>query len=95
MESFNYVQLDENGYGVGISSLSGEVISENMIRISDYDTAHMRRKYNLKEKQWTDEYLEVIEEPIVVAKDDSSEIQALKEKMNNLEVLLQKIVDKI
>lgn len=41
----HYAQIDENGYIVGISHLSGEVIRENMIQINeDFDPTN--KKWN-------------------------------------------------
>lgn len=40
---YHYAQIDENGYIVGISHLSGEVIRENLIRIEeDFDPTNKR-----------------------------------------------------
>lgn len=42
---YHYAQIDENGYIVGISLLSGEVIRENMIPIDgDFDPTN--KKWN-------------------------------------------------
>lgn len=42
---YHYAQIDENGYTVGISHLSGEVIRENMISIDgDFDPPN--KKWN-------------------------------------------------
>ena len=42
---YHYAQIDENGYIVGISHLSGEVIRENMIQINeDFDPTN--KKWN-------------------------------------------------
>lgn len=42
---YHYAQIDENGYIVGISHLSGEVIRENMISIDgDFDPTN--KKWN-------------------------------------------------
>lgn len=42
---YHYAQIDENGYTVGISHLSGEVIRENMISIDgDFDPTN--KKWN-------------------------------------------------
>lgn len=42
---YHYAQIDENGYIVGISHLSGEVVRENMIEIdADFDTTN--KKWN-------------------------------------------------
>lgn len=42
---YHYAQLDENGYIVGISNLSGEVVRENLIQIEeDFDPTN--KKWN-------------------------------------------------
>lgn len=39
----HYAQIDENGYIVGISHLSGEVVRENLIQIEeDFDPTNKR-----------------------------------------------------
>lgn len=41
----HYAQIDENGYIVGISNLSGEVVRENLIQIEeDFDPTN--KKWN-------------------------------------------------
>lgn len=42
---YHYAQIDENGYIIGISHLSGEVIRENMIPI-DRDFDPTNKKWN-------------------------------------------------
>ena len=42
---YHYAQIDENGYIVGISNLSGEVVRENLIQIEeDFDPTN--KKWN-------------------------------------------------
>ncbi len=41
-----YAQLDENNICIGISQLSGEVTSDNMILLDNYDTSLLGKKYN-------------------------------------------------
>lgn len=53
---FNYVQLDEQGYCIGISTLNGEVKADNMVLLEEYNESYIGRKYNLVLKEWTDEY---------------------------------------
>lgn len=43
---FNYAQLDENDVVMGVSALSGEVISYHMIRIDIYDESLLGKHYN-------------------------------------------------
>lgn len=40
-----YAQINENGICVGVSSLSGEVQAENMIKIDSYSEDYLYRKY--------------------------------------------------
>ena len=48
---YRYAQIDNNGYVVSDSFLSGEVHSENMIPIEeDFDLSN--KKYNTETKQW-------------------------------------------
>ncbi|MDA3732025.1 hypothetical protein PBV87_11085 [Niameybacter massiliensis] len=58
---FNYAQINEQGYCIGISSLTNEVVQENMILIEQYDNLYISRKYDKESKQWTDEYLSIID----------------------------------
>ena len=51
-----YAQLGNNGIIVGISQLSGEVIQDNMIEISEYDTELLGKKYV------NGEFIDVVEE---------------------------------
>ena len=42
---YHYAQIDENGYIIGISHLSGEVVRENLIQIEeDFDPTN--KKWN-------------------------------------------------
>lgn len=41
-----YAQLDSTNVCIGISQLSGEVQSEDMIKIDSYDTSFLGKKYN-------------------------------------------------
>ena len=48
---YRYAQIDNNGYVVSDSILSGEVKSENMIQIEqDFDLTN--KKYNKESQQW-------------------------------------------
>jgi 1-aminocyclopropane-1-carboxylate deaminase/D-cysteine desulfhydrase-like pyridoxal-dependent ACC family enzyme len=42
---FYYAQLNENNICVGISSLKGEVHTENMVRIQEYSEDYFWRKH--------------------------------------------------
>lgn len=44
-QSYYYAQIDENNICVGVSDLSGEVNTDNMIRLDTYDLAVMGKKY--------------------------------------------------
>ena len=54
---FLYAQLNDNGYCISVSDLSGEVIDEKMIPITEFDDSYLGRKYDTTNKSWTDEYL--------------------------------------
>lgn len=43
---FNYAQIDENDVVICVSSLSGEVISDNMIKLDLYDLSLIGSHYN-------------------------------------------------
>lgn len=55
---FLYAQLNDNGYCISVSDLSGEVIDEKMIPITEFDDSYLGRKYDITNKSWTDEYLQ-------------------------------------
>ena len=61
---FAYAQIDTNGYCIGISSLIEEVENTNLIKLDEFDTSYLNRKYDSKAKEWTDEYY--VDEPIVI-----------------------------
>lgn len=55
---YRYAQIDENGYVVSDSHLSGEVIKDNMIRISD--------DFDLTNKKYVNgEWVEYTPEPVI------------------------------
>ena len=41
-----YAQLNDNRVCIAVSDLSGEVIADNMIRIDNFDTTLLGKKYN-------------------------------------------------
>lgn len=45
MEEFYYAQI-ENGVCIGVSSLAGEVIQDNMIRIESFDLGLIERSFS-------------------------------------------------
>ena len=54
---YHYIQIDENGYVVSDSWLSGEVIADNMIRVVD--------NFNSTNKRYVDgEWIEYIPEVV-------------------------------
>lgn len=66
---FNYAQINEQGYCIGVSFLCGEVTSEDMILIEE-DGNYIGRKYDRQNKKWTDEYLPIPEPQIPVTLED-------------------------
>lgn len=60
---YRYAQIDDDGYLVSDSFLSGEVTSDNMISIPE-DFNLVNKKYNRETKQWEDYIPEPAEEPI-------------------------------
>ena len=55
---FNYAQLNEECYCIGISQLSNKIEKENVILIDGNLGEFLGRKYDLESNCWTDEYLE-------------------------------------
>lgn len=43
---FNYAQINDEHIVVTVASLSGESNSADMVRIEDYDTSLLGKKYN-------------------------------------------------
>lgn len=76
-----YAQIDEQDYCIGVSELSGEVDSEDMIQINSYDSSYLSRKYDRKNKVWTDEYAEVEE-----VEKGLSTVQLLGQQLSDLEI---------
>lgn len=66
---FNYAQLNEQGYCIGISFLSGEVTSNDMILIEE-NGDYIGRKYDKQNKKWTDECLSIPEPQIPITLED-------------------------
>ena len=71
---FNYAQINDLGYCIGISCLSGEVIKDDLILIDDFDNSYINRKYDIENQQWTDEYyipeeIEIINEHEEITKE--------------------------
>lgn len=77
---FNYAQINEKDYCIGVSSLSGEVLQDDMICIENYDVSYIGRKYDRQNKKWTDEYLPIPEPQVSVTLDDiKSDTAPIKE----------------
>lgn len=55
---FNYAELDEQFYCVGVSQLTNKIEKENMILVDENLGNFLGRKYDLENKCWTDEYLQ-------------------------------------
>lgn len=55
---FNYAQLNEDSYCVGVSQLSNKIEKENMILVDENLGNFLGRKYDLENNCWTDEYLQ-------------------------------------
>lgn len=70
--NFAYAQIDERGYCIAISSLSGEVVKDNLISLEEYDTSYLSRKYDTEKKEWADEYC--VDEPIEVVESEHEKI---------------------
>ena len=77
---FNYAQINELGHCIGISTVSNEVISNNMILIPEYDDAYIFRIYNIQKKEWTNEYLPPKEvQPQLTLEDIKNDTAPIKE----------------
>lgn len=78
--SYNYAQIDEKCYCIGISTLSGIVEHENMIFIGD-EVVEFGQKYDLDNKVWLDEFKpEEPQEPIV------TEGELIQQRFTDLEL---------
>lgn len=76
---FNYAQINEQGYCIGVSFLCGEVTSEDMILIEE-DGNYIGRKYDRQNKKWTDEYLPIPEpQTQLTLQDIKNDISPIKE----------------
>lgn len=53
-----YAQLNENDICVGVSQLSGEITSDNMIQLDSFDTNMIWKKYDRNTQQWSIEKFE-------------------------------------
>lgn len=54
---FNYALINELDFCIGVSSLNGEVLQDDMILLEQYDASYIGRKYDRQNKKWTNEYL--------------------------------------
>ena len=66
----DYAQINEQGYCIGIASLSSEVLQDDMIPIESYDISYINRKYDRQNRKWTDEYLPIPEPQLPVTLED-------------------------
>ena len=90
---FLYAQLNDNGYCISVSDLSGEVIDEKMIPLTDFDDSYLGRKYDITNKSWTDEYLEKNNaEDIEIAPSKEEELQ---EQINELQDAVMSLTNTI
>ncbi|MEG0578937.1 MAG: hypothetical protein RR490_03370 [Niameybacter sp.] len=80
---FIYAQLDNEGFCIGVSSLSGEVIEDNLISILEFDISYINRKYDYNTKQWLDEYREQVEQDIIKTSSDTR-VEELEDKLNKI-----------
>ena len=90
---FLYAQLNDNGYCISISDLSGEVIDEKMIPITDFDDSYLCRKYDITNKSWTDEYLEKNNDEYTEI--TPSEVEELQEQINDLQDIVMTLANTI
>ena len=54
-----YAQINKDGYCLALSSLNDKVIQDNLIDIDSFDYAYINRRYDIENKVWTEEYLEI------------------------------------
>ena len=92
---FNYAQLDERDYCIGISTLSGEVLQDDMILIDEEDMSYIRRKYDRAQNRWTDEYFipdpiePIISEHELITKEISYSVEITSDdNLINMDMLL-------
>lgn len=90
---FLYAQLNDNGYCISVSDLSGEINDEKMIPLTDFDDSYLGRKYDITNKSWTDEYLEKNNaEDTEIA---PSEVEELQEQINDLQDMVMTLANTI
>lgn len=77
-----YAQLDENNICIGVSQLSGEVKSDNLIQIASYDTSILGKKY--VDGKWE----EVPEEPIQAPEPTEQELLQAELLLAQQEIIL-------
>ena len=77
---FNYALINELDFCIGVSSLNGEVLQDDMILLEQYDVSYIGRKYDRQNKKWTNEYLPKPEPQVSVTLDDiKSDTAPIKE----------------
>ena len=90
---FLYAQLNDNGYCISVSDLSGEVIDEKMIPMTDFDNSYLGRKYDITNKSWTDEYLEKNNDKYTEI--TPSKEEELQEQINDLQDIVMILANTI
>ena len=90
---FLYAQLNDNGYCISVSDLSGEVIDEKMIPITEFDDSYLGRKYDITNKSWTDEYLEKNNDKYTEI--TPSKEEELQEQINDLQDIVMTLSNTI
>lgn len=90
-----YAQLDNNNICIGISQLSGEVQSENMLQIEHYDTTLLGKKYeNGKWIELPKPPVELTEEELIIAQTLINQA-SIKEQLNTIDETNSQILLKI
>lgn len=83
---FHYIQIDENGYVVSDSYLSGEVTADNMIRVDD-DFDPTNKKYDFETKEW----VECIPEPIEVPEPQPTQLDTIEANTTYLVMMMEEV----
>lgn len=76
---FRYAQIDEHGYCFAQSTLSGEVVKDDMILLEENQVVDLGQKYDQVNKVWTNEFKPVEPQvPQVTLEDVQSNVTATK-----------------
>lgn len=87
---FNYAQINEEGYCMAISSLSGEVGSEKLVLIEGFNADYINRRYDRSTQKWTDEYLvSKLGNEIPYGKDNSYNLDTIQQLHNKLDLIME------